>query len=708
MPLGGDDLVDLHTAARTRADGAAGLRAGGGRPEIAAAQVMAERSDLLGAGRAADRALIKLRALFGAGGRERRRQRPLVAGRFHKRIVHGIIGAALHRADVVRVALLGAGGCDDRVRKRGDVVAVPEAGLIALPRAVVLELGGPGVAALRVIDHAVIREGAVGVRRGVDALGGVVLEDGALELRDLGDHVQGRADITGLIGVLLGIVRAEDAVEHVLDGDLHGIIQTRKGAALDRVDLVAEVGLLEHLAAGEGAAVDLRDAVGEVDGLHVVVAEEGRLADGELLVSGTEGEVVHVVIAHERVVTDARDIGRNIEVLVVVDERERARADRLQARRQAERRILLTEDTVPREGPRADIRQAFRQTQLGEHGAAVKRVILDAAQTATVARAHEGERVAAVEGVLVNELELARHIDGREVLVFIKCVIADGGDVVIEEHAREIAAVLERIRADIRNAGVALGAAVPLLVGAVGDVGQREILLTEVFHDRRADDLPLVVILRDLHIAHPRRFLTGRRVVRHFPVAEDVHAVILRVLAVVMDLPDLLQEGVVLHDGGVRDLVDFIMYARLVPGGAAVTVGDLTAEELFDLTGLLDKQFKRIRDRARLRRRGAHAQQSRREHKAQQQRQHSFFHKVPPSWIRHFKKHVYRASIQDAPRHCNSPKAFTGKKTCKILAQICDFVTNPSVFASHPLHTLPGVCYIFNREIFPLYTGTLP
>ena len=393
---------------------------------------------------------------------------------------------------------------------------------------------------------------------------------------------------------------------------------------------------------------------------------------------------------------------------MVVDERERARADRLQARRQAERRVLLTEDAVPREGPRADIRQAFRQTQLGEHGAAVKRVVLDAAQAAAVARAHERERVAAVEGVLVNELELARHIDGREVLVFIKCVIADGGDVVIEEHAREIAAVLERARADIRDAGVALGAAVPLLVGAVGDVGQREILLAEVFHDRRADDLPLVVILRDLHVAHPRRFLAGRRVVRHFPVAEDVHAVILRVLAVIMDLPDLLQEGVVLHNGGVRDFVDLIMYARLVPGGAAVTVGDLAAEELFDLTGLLDKQFKRIRDRARLRRRSAHAQQSRREHKAQQQRQHSFFHMVPPSWIRHFKKHVYRASIQDAPRHCNSPKAFTGKKTCKILAQICDFVTNPSVFASHPLHTLPGVCYIFNREIFPLYTGTLP
>ena len=86
-----------------------------------------------------------------------------------------------------------------------------------------------------------------------------------------------------------------------------------------------------------------------------------------------------------------------------------------------------------------------------------------------------------------------------------------------------------------------------------------------------------------------------------------------------MDLPDLLQEGVVLHNGGVRDLVDFIMYARLVPGGAAVAVGDLAVEELFDLTGLLDKQFKRIRDRARLRRRGAHAQQSRREQKAQQQ-----------------------------------------------------------------------------------------
>lgn len=64
-----------------------------------------------------------------------------------------------------------------------------------------------------------------------------------------------------------------------------------------------------------------------------------------------------------------------------------------------------------------------------------------------------------------------------------------------------------------------------------------------------------------------------------------------------MDLPDLLQEGVVLHNGGVCDFVDLIMYAGLVPGRSAVTVGDLTAEELFDLTGLLDKQFKRVRDR---------------------------------------------------------------------------------------------------------------
>ena len=77
-----------------------------------------------------------------------------------------------------------------------------------------------------------------------------------------------------------------------------------------------------------------------------------------------------------------------------------------------------------------------------------------------------------------------------------------------------------------------------------------------------------------------------------------------------MLLPDLLQEGVVLHDGGVRDLVNFIMYAGLVPGRAAVAVGDFVAEELFDLIRLLDEVLERIRDRARLRRRGAHAQQS--------------------------------------------------------------------------------------------------
>lgn len=247
------------------------------------------------------------------------------------------------------------------------------------------------------------------------------------------------------------------------------------------------------------------------------------------------------------------------------------------------------------------------------------------------ARAHEGERVAAVEGVLIDELELARHVDGREVLVRIKRMVADGGDAVVEEHARQVLAVLEGAVADVRDAGERLFFPIPLLGGRTGDIGQSQILLAEVFHGRRAELLPLVVILRDLHVAHPRGFLTLDRVVRHRTVAEDVHAVILRVLAIVVDLPDLLQEGVVLHDRGVRDLVNFIMYAGLVPGGAAVAVGDFVAEELFDLIRLLDEVLERTRDRARLRRRGAHAQQSGREHKAQQQRQHSFFHMVPPS-----------------------------------------------------------------------------
>ena len=247
------------------------------------------------------------------------------------------------------------------------------------------------------------------------------------------------------------------------------------------------------------------------------------------------------------------------------------------------------------------------------------------------ARAHERERVAAVEGVLIDELELARHVDGREVLILIKRMVADGGDVVVQVDAGEIVAVLEGAVADVRHTGVVLRAAVPLLIRRTGDVGQSQILLAEVFHGRRAELLPLVVILRDLHVAHPRGFLTLDRVVRHRTVAEDVHAVILRVLAIVVDLPDLLQEGVVLHDRGVRDLVNFIMYAGLVPGGAAVAVGDFVAEELFDLIRLLDEVLERTRDRARLRRRGAHAQQSGREHKAQQQRQHSFFHMVPPS-----------------------------------------------------------------------------
>ena len=481
MALGGDDLVDLHAAAHARADNAAGLRAGGIRDEVAAAQVMAERGDLLGAGRAAGRALVKHRTLLGAGGRVGLRLDPGVAGGGDIGVVHRGIGAALHRAGVVRVALLGASGVDDRVGELGDVVAVPEAGLVALPRAVVLELGGPGVAALRVIDHAVAREGAVGVRRAVDALGGGIFKDGALELRDLCDLGQARSNIIRVLFVPIRIVRGENPVEDSLDGELQRGVHTGEGAGLNRVDLVAEVSLLEQLAAGKGAAVDLRDAVGEVDGLHVVIAGKRGHTDGELLVSGTEGELLHIIVAQERVVTDARDLRGDVELLVVVDERERALADRLQARWQAERRVLLTEDAVPREGPRADIRQAVRQAQLGEHGAAVKRMILDALEAAAGARAHEGERVAAVEGALVDELELARHVDGREVLVRIKRMVADGGDVVVQVDAGEIVAVLEGAVADVRHTGVVLRAAVPLLIRRTGDVGQDEIVLADGF-----------------------------------------------------------------------------------------------------------------------------------------------------------------------------------------------------------------------------------
>ena len=480
MALGGDDLVDLHAAARTRADDAAGLRAGG-RAQVAAAQVMAERGDLLGAGRAAGRALVKHRALLGAGGREGLRLDPGVVGGGDIGVVHRGIGAALHRAGVVRVALLGASGVDDRVGELGDVVAVPETGLVALPRAVVLELGGPGVAALRVIDHAVIREGTVGVRRAGDGLGGVIFKDGALELRDLCDLGQARSNIIRVLFVPIRIVRGENPVEDSLDGELQRGVHTGEGAGLNRVDLVAEVSLLEQLAAGKGAAVDLRDAVGEVDGLHVVIAGKRGLADRELLIAGAEGELLHIIIAQKGVVTDARDLRGDVELLVVVDERERARVDDLQARRQAERRVLLTEDAVPREGPRADIRQAVRQAQLGKHGAAVKRMILDALEAAAGARAHERERVAAVESVLIDELELARHVDGREVLVRIKRMVADGGDAVVEEHARQVLAVLEGAVADVRHTGVVLRAAVPLLIRRTGDVGQDEIVLADGF-----------------------------------------------------------------------------------------------------------------------------------------------------------------------------------------------------------------------------------
>ena len=284
-----------------------------------------------------------------------------------------------------------------------------------------------------------------------------------------------------MLFVPIRIVRVENPVEGSLDGELQRGVHTGEGAALDCVDLVAEVSLLEQLAAGKGAAVDLRDAVGEVDGLHVVIAGKRGHTDGELLVSGAEGELLHIIIAHEGVVADARDLRGDVELLVVVDERERALADRLQARWQAERRVLLTEDAIPREGPRADIRQAVRQAQLGEHGAAVKRVVLDALEAAAGARAHEGERVAAVEGVLVDELELARHVDGREVLVGIKRMVADGGDVVVQVDAGEIVAVLEGAVADVRHTGVVLRAAVPLLIRRTGDVGQDEIVLADGF-----------------------------------------------------------------------------------------------------------------------------------------------------------------------------------------------------------------------------------
>ena len=586
---------------------------------------MAERGDLLGAGRAAGRALVKHRALRGAGGRVGLGLDPGVAGGGRIGIVHGGIGAGLsravlRRADVVRVALLRAGGVDDRVLELGNVVAVPVAGIVALPRAVVLQLGRPGVAALRVVDHAVGREGAVGVRRAVNALGGVILENGALELRDLGDLVERRADVAGVLLVALGIVGVDGAVENGLDGDAQRIVHAREGAGTDRVDPVAEIGRLEHLAAGKGALVDRGHAVGEIDGLHMVIARERGLADREPVGAGAEGELLHIIIAQEGIVADGRDLGGDIEFLVVVDKRERAHADRAQARRQAERRVLLAEDAIPREGPRADILQAIGQAQLGEHGAAIKRMILDALELAAAARAHEGERVAAVEGVLVDELELARHVDGREVLVRIKRMVADGGDAVVEEHARQVLAVLEGAVADVRDAGEGLFFSIPLLGGGAGDIGQSQILLAEVFHDRRAELLPLVVILRDLHVAHPRGFLTLDRVVRHRAVAEDVHAVVLRVLAVVVDLPDGLQLVIVLHDRGVRDLVDLIMYACLVARRAAVAVGDLVAEEFFDLIRLFDEVLKGIADRARLRRRGTHAQQSGREHKAQQQR----------------------------------------------------------------------------------------
>lgn len=97
------------------------------------------------------------------------------------------------------------------------------------------------------------------------------------------------------------------------------------------------------------------------------------------------------------------------------------------------------------------------------------------------ARAHEGERVAAVEGVLIDELELARHVDGREVLILIKRMVADGGDVVVQVDAGEIVAVLEGAVADVRDAGERLFFPIPLLCGRTGDVGQDEIVLADGF-----------------------------------------------------------------------------------------------------------------------------------------------------------------------------------------------------------------------------------
>ena len=139
------------------------------------------------------------------------------------------------------------------------------------------------------------------------------------------------------------------------------------------------------------------------------------------------------------------------------------------------------------------------------------------------------------------------------------------------------------------------------------------------------------------------------------------------------------------------------MYACLVPGGAAVAAGDLALEELLDLARLRDEVLERIRDRARLRRRGAHAQQSGREHKAQQQRQHSFFHMVPPSWNGHSGNNVYRVSIQDAPRFCNGSCAHGREKMHILFTQTQQNVTFKTFFLEIPIAHFPAYMVYFRQ-----------
>ena len=98
---------------------------------------------------------------------------------------------------------------------------------------------------------------------------------------------------------------------------------------------------------------------------------------------------------------------------------------------------------------------------------------------------------------------------------------------------------------------------------------------------------------------------------------------------------------------------------------------DFFAEELFDLIRLLEKLLNHARDRARLRRRGAHAQQSGREHKAQQQRQHSFFHMVPPSEMDTPVTMSTRPVYRTRPAFATG-RARMGAKKCTICLRKCN------------------------------------